>query len=81
MTPYTTLSQKHCILPAVFATLQAFMLFDSDGDGCISVEEVGQALQKLGVRRVDAADAMLQYDTDHDGQLNYREFLAMMAYN
>lgn len=59
--------------------VQAFGLFDLNGDGCISVTEVAQALQKLGLREVHAADAVLRYDTNSDGQIDYQEFEAMMA--
>lgn len=71
-------SQEHCILRALFADMQAFGLFDINGDGFFSAQEVGQVLQKLGVMGVDAANAILQYDTNHDGKINYREFVAMM---
>ena len=72
-------NQKHCVLRAWHVPVQAFGLFDLNGDGCISVKEVAQTLQKLGLREVHAADAVLQYDTNYDGQIDYREFEAMMA--
>lgn len=72
-------NQKHCVLRAWLVAVQAFGLFDLNGDGCMSVEEVGQVLQRLGLREVHAADAVLQYDTNSDGQIDYREFSAMMA--
>lgn len=71
-------SQKHCILRALFVGLQAFGLFDTSGDGFISTQEVGQALQRLGVMGVDAANAVQQYDANHDGHIDYKEFVAMM---
>ena len=71
-------SEVHCILRALFVGLQAFGLFDTNGDGLISRQEVGQALQRLGVMGVDVANTVQQYDTNHDGQIDYREFVAMM---
>ena len=68
--------------------LQAFGLFDIDGDGNISRREMDIALQKLGIRGVDASSIMPQYDASSimpqydangDGQIDYQEFKVMMA--
>uniref|UniRef100_A0A383VCJ3 EF-hand domain-containing protein n=1 Tax=Tetradesmus obliquus TaxID=3088 RepID=A0A383VCJ3_TETOB len=63
----------------------AFTLYDLDADGCISAQELFSMLQQLlgeGVgdqqlERVVQA-TMLQYDTDGDWRLDFREFVALM---
>lgn len=59
--------------------LQAFGLFDTNGDGCISKQELHVALWRLGIRGVSADDVMFQYDTNDDGSIEYGEFAVMMA--
>jgi Ca2+-binding EF-hand superfamily protein len=65
--------------------LPACRLYDLDQDGCISAQELYSMLQQIvgeGVtdqqlERVVQA-TMLQYDTDGDWCLDFREFVALM---
>ncbi|WP_323747425.1 EF-hand domain-containing protein [Catenulispora rubra] len=60
---------------------KVFQLFDLDGDGLITAEELKDALAELGedVTVEDAAERISTGDTDNDGTLSLAEFQAMMA--
>jgi len=60
---------------------KVFQLFDLDGDGLITAEELKNALAELGedVTVEDAAERISTGDTDNDGTLSLAEFQAMMA--
>ncbi|WP_370382804.1 EF-hand domain-containing protein [Catenulispora sp. GAS73] len=60
---------------------KVFQLFDLDGDGLITAEELKNALAELGedVTVEDAAERISTGDTDKDGTLSLAEFQAMMA--
>lgn len=49
---------------------EAFRLFDKDGDGCITKEELGTVMRSLGqFARVEELQEMLQ-EIDVDGKYN-----------
>ena len=59
---------------------EAFKMFDKDGGGSISVEELGQALRALGQ---DASEEELSrilavVDADGSGQIEFEEFLQLI---
>lgn len=56
-------------------------VFDKDGDGKISVGELGVAMRSLGRDRTEAQlqDMIKKYDKDGDGNIDFSEFLAMMV--
>lgn len=58
---------------------KAFEYFDEDRSGYITVEELEQALTKynMGDART-IKEIIAEVDTDHDGRINYDEFVAMM---
>lgn len=60
---------------------KVFQMFDLDGDGMITAEELKDALAELGedVTVEDAAERISTGDTDNDGTLSLAEFQAMMA--
>ncbi|XP_069118561.1 calmodulin-like [Argopecten irradians] len=61
--------------------LEAFRLFDRDGNGSISPEELKQVMANLGEKLTDEElDSMIkEADTDGDGSVNYEEFVKMMT--
>lgn len=56
---------------------KTFMEMDKDGNGTLTVNEIKDALAKFGLTE-DIEEIIKQADTDNDGQINYREFQAMM---
>ncbi|KAF6985282.1 hypothetical protein CFC21_003168 [Triticum aestivum] len=57
----------------------AFQYFDKDNSGYITIEELEQALKEKGLMDGrDIKDIISEVDADHDGRINYTEFVAMM---
>ncbi|XP_010906720.1 calmodulin-like protein 6 [Elaeis guineensis] len=60
----------------------AFDVFDENGDGLITVEELGLVLASLGLKRgatvEDCRDMIRKVDLDGDGMVNFEEFKKMM---
>ncbi|KAL2519936.1 putative calcium-binding protein CML44 [Forsythia ovata] len=64
---------------------KAFEVFDSNGDGLISSEELQNALSRLGLwdehsSSPDCKSIITAYDTNSDGFLDYEEFKDMMLF-
>ncbi|KAK0724334.1 hypothetical protein B0H67DRAFT_598011 [Lasiosphaeris hirsuta] len=61
--------------------LNAFKVFDKDGSGTISTEELRNVLRSLGENLTDAElDEMIKLaDQNGDGQIDYSEFARIMA--
>jgi calcium-dependent protein kinase len=62
----------------------AFNVFDLDGDGKITQEELRTVLENDEDAQMDeteAADVMKGVDADGDGQIDFNEFMAMMRNN
>ena len=63
----------------------AFALFDKDGEGTISVEEMGNVKRSLGLNsskfytEAELQDLINEFDVDSDGQIDFEEFLILMA--
>ncbi|XP_009617637.1 probable calcium-binding protein CML44 [Nicotiana tomentosiformis] len=62
--------------------VEAFKVFDLNGDGFISCEELQKVLSRLGLRDEkegsDCKSMIHMYDTNLDGVLDYDEFKNMM---
>jgi calmodulin len=60
--------------------IEAFKVFDRDGNGFISHAELSHVMTNLGQRLTDEeVDEMIRMaDIDGDGQINYEEFVRMM---
>ena len=59
---------------------EAFRVFDTNGDGYISEEELKQALLNLGEQLTgsELKDMIKAADKDGNGKIDYAEFVAMM---
>ncbi|XP_019710864.1 calcium-dependent protein kinase 1 [Elaeis guineensis] len=58
---------------------KAFQYFDRDKSGYITMKELKQALKKYNMRDKKAIKNIIaEVDKDHDGRINYEEFVAMM---
>jgi calmodulin len=60
--------------------IEAFKVFDKDGNGFISAAELRHIMTNLGEKLTDEeADEMIrEADVDGDGMINYVEFVKMM---
>jgi len=60
---------------------EAFKIFDKDGDGKITVDEVENLLKSLGERatRADALEMIAKVDKNNDGTIDFEEFVTLMA--
>mmetsp|Transcript_22741 Transcript_22741/g.31701 ORF Transcript_22741/g.31701 Transcript_22741/m.31701 type:complete len:163 (+) Transcript_22741:101-589(+) len=59
---------------------EAFQIFDKDGGGSITVEELGEVMKSLGQNPSNAElEAMVrEIDADGNGEIDFPEFLTMM---
>ncbi|CAL0332462.1 unnamed protein product [Lupinus luteus] len=61
---------------------EAFNVFDQNGDGFISVEELRSVLSSLGLKQgrtvEDCKKMIMKVDVDGDGMVDYKEFKQMM---
>ncbi|EES20022.1 calcium-dependent protein kinase 1 [Sorghum bicolor] len=61
---------------------KAFEYFDKDHSGHITVDELEEALKKYDMGdEATIKEIIAEVDTDHDGRINYQEFVAMMKNN
>ncbi len=60
--------------------IEAFKIFDTDGNGLISGKELKQVMNTLGEDLTDeeADDLIRDNDMDNDGYINYHEFVRIM---
>jgi len=60
---------------------EAFKVFDTNGDGLISPQELREVMLGLGENLSnEELDAMIkEADTNGDGQVDYNEFVRMMG--
>ncbi|CAH1179956.1 unnamed protein product [Phaedon cochleariae] len=60
---------------------EAFMLFDKDEDGTVTVAELGVVMRSLGQRptETELRDMVDEVDSDGNGTIEFNEFLQMMA--
>ncbi|KAK6913986.1 EF-hand domain, partial [Dillenia turbinata] len=60
---------------------EAFSLFDKDGDGCITIEELATVIRSLDQNPTEEElhDMINEIDTDGNGTIEFVEFLNLMA--
>ncbi|NMG08474.1 EF-hand domain-containing protein [Brasilonema sp. UFV-L1] len=60
---------------------EAFTVFDEDGSGAISTEELGQVMRSLGQTPSDTEvrDMIKEVDVDLSGSIDFEEFKALMV--
>ncbi|CAD5114659.1 DgyrCDS3709 [Dimorphilus gyrociliatus] len=60
---------------------EAFMLFDKDKDGVVSMKELGSVMRLLGQNPTEAElqDMMNEIDADGNGAIDFEEFLEMLT--
>ncbi|KAF3177586.1 hypothetical protein EYR41_008762 [Orbilia oligospora] len=59
----------------------AFKIFDKDGNGEISIDELGAVMNSLGQQPTESElrDIIHEVDLDNTGTIDFQEFLALMA--
>ncbi|KAG6480815.1 neo-calmodulin-like [Zingiber officinale] len=59
---------------------EAFSLFDKDGDGCITVEELADVVRSLGhdPTKQELQDMIMEVDVNGNGTIEFNEFLSIM---
>ena len=60
---------------------EAFSLFDKDGDGTITADELGTVMNSLGQNptQQELVDMVKEVDADGSGEIDFPEFMTMMA--
>ncbi|XP_077867089.1 neo-calmodulin-like isoform X2 [Saccoglossus kowalevskii] len=60
---------------------EAFSLFDKNGDGTISIWELGTVMRSLGQNPTEdeLQEMIKEVDEDGNGEIDFEEFLTMMA--
>ncbi|KAK2005032.1 calmodulin [Colletotrichum falcatum] len=60
---------------------EVFDLFDKDGTGDITAQELGAVMRSLGLNPSDTElnDMINEADADHNGTIDFNEFLTLMA--
>ncbi len=60
---------------------KAFQVFDADGSGAISTEELGEVMRSLGHNptETDLRDTIKEVDVDLSGTIDFEEFKALMV--
>ncbi|XP_010279286.1 PREDICTED: calmodulin-like protein 11 [Nelumbo nucifera] len=60
---------------------EAFCLFDKDGDGCITIEELATVIRSLDQNPTEEElqDMISEVDADGNGTIEFGEFLTLMA--
>ncbi|ELU17528.1 hypothetical protein CAPTEDRAFT_97188, partial [Capitella teleta] len=59
----------------------AFALFDKDGDGTITTEELATAMRKMGhtPTATELQEMIAEADADGNGTIDFKEFVALMT--
>ncbi|KAG2379435.1 hypothetical protein C9374_006552 [Naegleria lovaniensis] len=73
------MSLDHLSKDVISELKEAFSLFDEDGNGSISMEELGNVMEQLASRPSD--EELLHMfklvDENHDGKIEFEEFVKL----
>ena len=60
---------------------EAFDIFDYDGDGCITIKELGIVMRSLGqnISEKELIEMIIELDENGDGVIEFKEFLFLMT--
>ncbi len=60
---------------------EAFEIFDKDKDGYITIKELGEIMKQLGQvpSETELQDMINEVDVDGNGNIDFKEFLGLMA--
>ncbi|KAL2612444.1 hypothetical protein R1flu_024136 [Riccia fluitans] len=72
---------EHLTEEQIAVVKEAFTLFDKDGDGSITANELGTVMRSLGQNPTDSElqDMIQEVDVDGDGTIDFAEFLTLAA--
>ena len=67
--------------PMINAYTEAFKRFDLDGDGYLSLKELGELLKQMGhpIDQEDLMDMTNEIDIEGNGTIDFKEFILLMA--
>jgi calmodulin len=61
---------------------ETFKMFDKSGDGQICAKELGTVMRQLGLSPTEdeIIEMILEVDEDGNGEINFEEFVTIMAH-
>ena len=77
----TQLKQQELTQEQIMEFKEAFCLFDKDGDGCITADELATVIRSLDQNPTEQElqDMINEIDSDGNGTIEFSEFLNLMA--
>ena len=77
----TQLQQQELTQEQIMEFKEAFCLFDKDGDGCITADELATVIRSLDQNPTEQElqDMINEIDSDGNGTIEFSEFLNLMA--
>lgn len=78
-----TKQQQELTQEQIMEFKEAFCLFDKDGDGCITADELATVIRSLDQNPTEQElqDMINEIDADGNGTIEFSEFLNLMANN
>ncbi|KAL2270086.1 hypothetical protein VTJ83DRAFT_2270 [Remersonia thermophila] len=78
------MAPSHSLSPEQVATFkEVFSVFDKDGTGDITADELGEVMRELGLNPTasELRDLVNEADLNNDGVISFEEFLALMSHS
>lgn len=75
------IAQLQTASPELEKLVENFKVFDIEGNGCISKENLVKVMRNLGVgcSEAEVEEIIKEADTEGNGNINYHEFLKLMT--